>query len=187
MQQTELQSSICLLWLLPLVDGDVQQLLQMLDGCLDVAVLGVSLSQLLMSVSLLVLVVVLLAHLQELLQLDYGSVQVTQLLIDKPNPLVTVSLLLAVVGSLGDVQTLLKELERLAELLPLLELYSYVLVDSHQLLADDPLQLGDAAINSFLEGSLQIVHGLKYVQNLLLADTQALVSIGLSLDVLVIN
>jgi hypothetical protein len=183
-EETELQSSVCLGLGLVFGLGDVHQLSEMVDGHLHVAALGIHISQELVRLALLVTTAGLeleLAHLQELRQLGYRFFKVTKLLINETNALVALSLLLLIVGALAGLQALFKVLERAIELLPLLEVDGNDLVHAHQLLGDVAFNLRENVVDRLLQGRLQVVHGLEDVEHLLLADAEALVGFGLAL------
>ena len=67
-QQTELQECVCLCGLVPLLIGNIEQLLQMLNSLLHISILGMRLRQLSVSLSLLVRHISLLRDFQEPVQ-----------------------------------------------------------------------------------------------------------------------
>ena len=62
-----------------------------------------------------------------------------------------------------------------------------LLVDSHQVSADILLNVDKLAFHGLLETSLEVFHGLFFVQHLLLADTETLVRLSLALDIFELN
>lgn len=106
---------------------------------------------------------------------------------NEADALVALGLLLLDVGALAHLEALLEIFEGAVELVPLLEFNGDYLVDAHQLLADLFLQLWLVGVDRFLQGRLQVVHGLENVKHLLFADAESLVGFGLTLGVLGLN
>lgn len=106
---------------------------------------------------------------------------------NKTNSLEALSLFIDILGSLGWLEALLKVLQTLIEFLPVLEVNSDDLVHSHEFLVDLSLDLSEGAVDTLLQGGLQVVHGLKDVQYFLLTDAQTLVGLSFALDVLCVH
>lgn len=84
----------------------------------------------------------------------------------------------------SNVQTLLEKLQREVELILVQVLVSDELVNAHQVLRDNLLDLVLLAVLCLLESRFQMVHSLELVVDLLLADTETAMRLSLSLDVL---
>ena len=99
---------------------------------------------------------------------------------DMSDLLVALRLLLFILSSLGSIETFLEELERLVEVIHVLELDGNNLIYPHQLLRDFFLYFLNISINNFLESSFQIRHSIEYVEYLLLTDSESFVSFSLT-------
>ena len=159
----------------------------MLDSLLHVTIFGVCLGELSMGLCLLRSHISLDRDVEEFLEILNRFHQVTLLLVNVTNFLIAFSLLWLVVGSLGGLQTLLEVIEGFLEIVLFLHLICNSLIDTHQFLTDFLFQFILVTFFSLSEGRYQILHCMVYVVDLLLADTETHVSLGLSLEVLVLD
>lgn len=186
-QQTQFQEGISLSRLVSLLVGNVEQLLQMLDGLLHVLVLGVRLGELSVGLGLLLRHVFLLGDFEELPEEVDGAHQIALPFVNVTNFLITLSLLLSVFGCLGGLKTLLEELKSLDEIVLFLLLHSNGGVHPHEMGTDFLLELCVLrALRGLVQGRYQIIHGVVYVHDLLLADAATHVGLGYSLVILVL-
>jgi len=109
-KEAQLQKSVGLSLLVALLVGDVEQVLQVLDGVLDVTVLGVDLGELFVRLAGLGFIIGLLAEVEELVEELYGFFEVAEALVDVADLLVALGLLILVLGALGGVEALLEKL-----------------------------------------------------------------------------
>ena len=174
-------------WLVALLVGNVQQVLQMLDGRMDVTILAVGLGQLPVSFSSLCLIIGFFTQGQEFVQELDRLLEVAELLMNVPNLLVALGFLQAVLSSLGGIKALLEELERLVEVVHVLELNGYNLVHSNELHGNLLLNFLNVTVDDFLEGGFQIVFGVEDVEYLLLAAPEPLVGLSFTDDILRID
>ena len=106
---------------------------------------------------------------------------------NETNPLIAFSLLFLIISTLWCLKALLKVLKGAIEFITRGEVNSNNLIDTHQLTRDFTLDLRKTWILSFLEGCLKIIHSFENVENLLLANTESLVSFGLTFGMLGFN
>ena len=107
-----------------------------MNGHLNIAVLGVDISEKLVGLALLVTGASLhltVAHLQEAGQACDGLIQVTKLIMNETDALIALGFLLLLVGTLTGLQALLEVLQGMVELLTLLEVDGNDLVHSDEL------------------------------------------------------
>jgi hypothetical protein len=149
-KQTQFQKSICLRLLVPLLVGDAEQVLQVLNSSLNIAIFGMSICQLLVSFSCFSLVVSFNTKIQKHIQILYSLCLVALLLTNVADFLVALSFLNPVLSSFGSIEALLEEIESFLEIILVLELNGYYLVDSYQLLTDVLLNFREVSVYHFL-------------------------------------
>ena len=140
-----------------------------------------------MCLETLVVVAGLLADLEEFIQQIYCFNGVTELLMDVAHLLVALSLLILVLRRARRRQTLLEELQRIVEVVVLLELERYNLVHLDELLGDFTFKLLILNFNCLLQRGLEVRHGLALVEALLLAITQTEPSLGFTAQALLLH
>ena len=186
-EETQLEESVRLSWLVPLLIRYVEQVLQMLDRLVHVSILRVRLSQLLMRLTCFRFVVRFFTQLQELVQEFYSFFQVTQHLVDVTDFLVAFCLLIPIFSSLGSVEALLEELQRLVEVVLVLELNGDDLVHSYKFSGDLFLDFAKISVDCLLESSFQISHCIENIEDFLFTNSETHISLGFSLDKLGLN
>lgn len=190
MQETELEGGISLCLSLVLSLGNVHKLTQVMNGHLNVAILGMHISQQFVCLALLVSGTgfhLSLADLQETRQTCDRTVKVTKFFMDETNSLVAFGFLFFFVGTLTCLKTFFEVFEGVIELLSLLEINGNYLVHSDKLLGYGFFKVRKGICHTILMSCLHVVHGLKYVQHLLLANTETLQRIHFTSCVFVLN